>query len=402
MFGSVGAGVETGAGAVYNGQVDDRTARASARAGAIESCFHMSSSTHSAIVISLAIACAACGGSLQETLDAGTRRSSDAEPPSDHDPGEDTDGDGLDDAFEIAAGDPTLLDPLRSDTDSDSVLDGEEDPDHDGLTNREELLAHRLGGLIGGEGPHPFRPSLLIELDAMEGRMPSDAVLADAAGAFRALARRNPDGTAGAGLHFYRGQADLALRELTGSFDERARLLSESRGGLEGPHADDLGPRMIHVVVATLRRDIPSRGGEVITDGTGAIDGTGVLIYHDALEAIHPACGGSSGTGARTPPITFEEALASSAAHEIGHILQLGHDTDAGGGTNFWNVMSVPTSCAEAQRRFHGRDNDDPALGNTEAVSSPRFSSAAEALMRFDRKLSVDVSELDDEDGREM
>jgi Bacterial TSP3 repeat len=50
----------------------------------------------------------------------------------------DTDRDGLPDTFERTM---SLTDPRRADTDRDGLKDGYEDPDHDGLTNRQEYIA---------------------------------------------------------------------------------------------------------------------------------------------------------------------------------------------------------------------------------------------------------------------
>lgn len=50
-----------------------------------------------------------------------------------------TDADGIDDGWEVKYGrNLTLLDPTNADTDSDGILDGEEDPDADGLQNKWE------------------------------------------------------------------------------------------------------------------------------------------------------------------------------------------------------------------------------------------------------------------------
>ena len=51
----------------------------------------------------------------------------------------DRDGDGLTNAFERLH---SHTNPFRRDTDHDGIPDGRENPDHDGLTNREEQRTH--------------------------------------------------------------------------------------------------------------------------------------------------------------------------------------------------------------------------------------------------------------------
>ena len=67
-------------------------------------------------------------------------------PPSDplSEEGSDTDGDGLDDAWEQGAGDELLLDWQNADTDGDGTPDGLEDFDGDGLTAAQEQAAGRM------------------------------------------------------------------------------------------------------------------------------------------------------------------------------------------------------------------------------------------------------------------
>ncbi len=308
----------------------------------------------------------------------------------------DQDGDGLPDAWELAAGDLALLDPAASDTDGDSVADGDEDPDGDRLTNLEELA---LGSLTPAAGapPRPLRADLPVELDLMAGRTLDGAVLAVAAGAFAALPHANPDGSAGVNLLVVVDETDLVAQDFDGSFEQRWSLFAA-----HGPRfADQAAPaipshRFLHAVVATRRLDLPDRTGEAV----GEVDDperAGLFLFFDVIAELAPFCAAPAAVPPQ-PEITLAEALANTLAHELGHLLQLGHDTEAGGGVNAYNVMAVAESCTEAQRRFHGLGNSDPALGNTEAVAAPRFSAAAAALMRFDQLLSVDTATLADVD----
>jgi hypothetical protein len=329
----------------------------------------------------LALALTACSGGFESTgladageeTDAGTRTDT-ALPPA-----LDVDGDGLDDAWEIAAGDVSRLDPAKLDSDGNGVADGAEDYDGDRLINSVEYALSRLP-VASGVSPSPFRRDLLVELDEMSGRAVADSVLAETAAAYAAL----PDPI---GLLIFRDESAIEAFDFDGSFEQRHEFFAA-----HGPAFDPSvlpTSEMIHVAVVTRRTDQEFRGGEVVTHGEGDVERSGVLIFYDALADLHPQCGEDGGP----PDITLDEALASALAHELGHTLQLGHDTEAGGGINYFNIMSVPTTCNEAHQRFHGIGNTDGTLGATDGVGS-RFSAEASALIRFDQRLSVDTAEL--------
>ncbi|HOX42754.1 MAG TPA: hypothetical protein PK668_04100 [Myxococcota bacterium] len=316
-------------------------------------------------------------------------------------PGQDRDGDGLDDAWEAAAGEPGLLDWRAADSDGDGLGDGDEDPDQDGLTNLEEQAAAELPWLLAGPAPHPLRRDLLVELDAMQGREPSSAALAGVEAAYAAAPVDNPDGSQGVAVHFLGDELALPAVEFDGSFAERQAYLRAHPPGLANPGGALPLDELVHVVFAARRLDIPDRGGEVLTSDDGDAEKTGVFVYVDVIEATFPAC--ERPVPPELPAITAEEMVVGTLVHELGHCLQLGHDTDIGGGVNAFNVMAVPSSCLEAQMRAHGAGNADPLLGATEAAFAPRFSLDAAALMVLERKLSVEASALeDDDDGYEM
>jgi hypothetical protein len=318
-------------------------------------------------------------------------------------PGKDTDGDGLPDEWEQSWSATAQLDWQNPDSDGDGTGDGQEDYDADGLSNLEELAAGRLSARNQDQPLSPFHLDLLVELDAMAGHQPPDATLDGVAEAFAALPLADPDGGSGVALHLYLDESGIPAADFDGSFEERNGFFKS-----HGPQAldDGLAPplplgKLIHMVAAARRTDLPDRGGETVADANGDPEAAGIFLYLTVIYDLFPSCPKTAPP--ELPAITPEEMITSTGIHELGHSLQLGHDTDVGGGIDNFNIMAVPTSCGEAQMRTHGAGNADPALGATEAVGKPRYSTAAGQLMKFTTRLSVDTAALDNNGaGNEM
>ncbi|MEE2789730.1 MAG: hypothetical protein VX589_20485 [Myxococcota bacterium] len=325
--------------------------------------------------------------------------------------GLDEDGDGLDDGWEASASDPARLSANRADTDGNGIMDGDEDFDGDGLTVRQEFDLGKMMTAMSPGRPHPFISDLLVEIDTrVETEVPPEA-LAIVQRAFAEAVGVDGVGEFGIRVHFFIDQVDLDVGEFDDRFEPKKQLLAATRGlrsdawgEIEGMPAE----HMLHVVVAGARRDKPTRGGETIGESAGSdgmarqarLNQTGILIFADSLAELFPGegkCGAPADESYEAVPyVTYAEAFASTLLHELGHALQLGHDTDEGGGVNDWNVMSTPSGCPSLRRRIHGEGNFDPARGSTEAGFEPRFSDAAEALMEIGNKLGVDTASLAD------
>ena len=308
--------------------------------------------------------------------------------------GEDSDGDGLDDDWESAAGDAALLDWRNPDSDDDGTDDGDEDYDGDGLSNLEEFAATRMTSAPAGATPHPFRVDVLVEVDAMAGRTLTSAILADASAAYRDLPIAGVAGWSGVGLIFYRDEAGIAAADFADNAALRSFLVAH------GPtYADVAEPalpvaKLVHLVSASRRLTTPTTPATTVFDPVGgAVEEAGVFVFVDVIAATHPACAGD---------ISVADAQTAAVIHELGHVLQLGHDTEVGGGVNNWNIMALASDCSEASMRYFGTGNSDESLGATQEVGASRFSWAAAALMSFTNKLSVDTGVMVDSDGVEM
>jgi hypothetical protein len=306
-------------------------------------------------------------------------------------PNQDTDGDKLPDVFELASG----LDPKKADTDGDKTPDGAEDDDKDGITAAVELEVWKSSP-VEQRKASPRHRDLLVELDYQAGHAPPASVLSEAIEAFDAVLLPNADGKSGIALHIYIDEKNLPVTPMSESLTDRLNYL-----GAHGPKAGAAAPQaaeMVHVMFVSTRPGMPSRGGDTIASSSLPPGNAGVLVYVGNLTAIFPTC-----TNPYPPAVSLNEALASTLVHELGHTLQLGHDTTVGGGINSYNIMSTNLGqCELLKHRTRGVGNTDVNLGATAAAGGPRFSKAAALLMKLTNKLSVEANAYEQGNGYEM
>ncbi|MDI7276490.1 MAG: hypothetical protein QME94_10960, partial [Anaerolineae bacterium] len=246
---------------------------------------------------------------------------------------------------------------------------------------------------LEGRRCSPRHKDLLVELDYQQGKVPSSWVLAEAIEAFAAVDVSNPDGVPGIALHIYIDEKNLPVQPMTEPLIDRLNYLGAHGPKLSGKHVG----KMVHVMVVAGRPGSPLTGGDTMGSSGEPVEKTGVLIYFDNLAEIFPRC-----PEPNKPKISFDQGLLGTLVHEIGHTLQLGHDTAVGGGVNAYNIMATDTDCSGLRKRALGEGNTDPALGATEASGGPRFSKAAAQLIKLQNKISVETGKFETGEGYEM
>ena len=299
----------------------------------------------------------------------------------------DSDFDGLPNDFETLYG----LDPFHDDSDGDGTLDGDEDDDGDGLTALQEWSAWQTDP-IERTKPSPNHKDLLVEVDYQVGFAPSQTTVDTFLDAFSEVLVSNPDGNGGINAHIYFDEVDLPASDFAeGSIARRSYFQSHGPTNLgSGIHV----PQMVHVMFVRGYGNA-NVGGQAISAPGESVERTGVMVYSGNLNDLSPVC-----TSDPYPPgVSAEEAITSTFIHEVGHLLQLGHDTTAGGGVNAYNIMVSSTelggSCQGLKQRTRGVENPlDVTLGAS-LLGAPRFSQDAAALMKLTNKLSVETSEFE-------
>ena len=337
---------------------------------------------------------------MEAGAEAGTDLPSEPSPPR----GQDQDQDGLEDYWEWQLNAPELFHWTSNDTDEDGVLDGDEDDDLDGLSAQAEQeltqwIDRHPDFVYSDASPSPLVKDLLVQVDQMVGYEIDPRAFWLSIESFadlRVFDQISPPpmylSSNAVHLHFFVDE-NLSPTLLQGDFQTRFDLLSNS------VNFDDqlqdllfLSPNhFVHLVTAEQRQDDPNRAGEVVNHPMSIPD-SGLIIYLGTINNQHPSCGLNS-----PPPIPFvevHEALAGTIIHELGHALQLGHDTTANGEINPYNVMAVLEGCVSTRQRHHGQGNQDQRLGATESVFASRFSLEAFNLMDFQNKLSSNISSL--------
>jgi len=122
------------------------------------------------------------------------------------------------------------------------------------------------------------------------------------------------------------------------------------------------------------------------------------IFHKKTVPDIIAECGAKGIRNAIVYSSGFEEIESGKRPMQWSNMDELdaalvGHETDTGGWVNYWNVMSVPDGCDQAQARFHGIGNHDPELGATETLQATRFSRDAIERMDLSNIVSIHTGE---------
>ncbi|MCP3905783.1 MAG: hypothetical protein GY715_19320 [Planctomycetes bacterium] len=262
--------------------------------------------------------------------------------------GQDSDGDGLTDAEELAlAAGSGCPDPGNADSDGDTINDGDEvnthltdpcnaDTDGDGLADDWELLGIPWTDTGGNPRryllnlpPSPRRKDLYVEVDAMATHDIGGIQVSRVASWLTTVPVSNPDGSTGIQLHYWIN--DIGLTRATWTFDPSTGVnwppeFSSFKDDWFGSPAERSDPNWyVNGVVGTtgaLRAaKLLAYRYVVFADklGTTTVSGVSEMPGNDMIVAL-----GSWGF----PPNDLQwkqDVYAGVFMHEFGHNLGLGH-----------------------------------------------------------------------------
>jgi len=281
---------------------------------------------------------------------------------------DDSDADGLKDAGEDDGEQQYATNPTDQDTDGD----GEGLSDFDEVTYSYDVTVPDESASF--YAPDPLRPELLLEVDAMSGYKPSDAVFFETQQAFQEI---------GVTLRYQLDDLNLTAVDVQDSNDtQKENILSQN---------DDYTAPYLHVIFAKKSTASGSLFGQThyLWPNEGSNPNNpdpkfaGVFVFRQGIDDYH----NDHKSDLENLGITKALMTARTTSHEIGHAVGCTHESTYNG-FNYHNLMTKSGALGDPAQ--NSSRWEQTMFGPDDA--GPRFSAGSALQMDLSFKASVETT----------